>query len=540
MESLIKFPAPVWSRRAILGSLAATGLAPLGAQRANATARHGGTLTVLIDPEPPVLLTVANTAGASLYTSSKTNEGLLTYDFNLNPRPQLATSWSVSEDGLEYTFKLRSGVRWHDGQDFSSADVAFSIETLKQVHPRGRSTFANVSTIRTPDPLTAILVLSRPAPYLLTALAASETPIVPRHLYEGTQAASNKLNNAPIGTGPFRFKEWVRGSHITYERNPDYWDKPKPYIDHLIFVVMPDPSARSAALESGSVDLAPGAPVPFSDLDRLSKIPRLRFVTDGYQYINSVARVEFNLDRPYLAKRAVREAIAHVVDRETILQVPFFGYGEIALGPISPQLKHFAAPDLPFYRHDPKQAEQLLDQAGYPRGPDGVRLRLTHDYLPYGDSFPRVADYLKQSLRRIGIDVTIRSQDFAAYIKRVYTDRDFDFTINSMSNLFDPTVGVQRLYWSKNFRIGVPFSNGAHYINPEVDRLLESAAIETNAARRLQDFTDFQRLVIQDLPDITLATMYYATITDRKVIDHTVGADGVAGNLADVYIDAAT
>ncbi len=535
-----KTPTAAWSRRAILGSLAAAGVAPLWTRHASATARHGGTLTVLIDPEPPVLLTVANTAGVSLYTSSKTNEGLLTYDFNLNPRPQLATSWTVSEDGLEYSFTLRPGVRWHDGQRFTSADVAFSIETLKQVHPRGRSTFANVSAIHTPDPLTAVLVLSRPAPYLLTALAAAETPILPRHLYEGTEAASNKLNDAPIGTGPFRFKEWVRGSHITYERNPDYWDKPKPYIDQLIFVVMPDASARSAAIESGAVDLAPGAPVPFSDLDRLRKIPRLRFTTDGYQYINSVCRTEFNLDRPHLARHEVREAIAHAIDRETILQVPLFGYGEIALGPISPQLKRFTATDLPFYRHDPKHAEQLLDQAGYPRGPDGVRLRLTHDYLPYGDSFPRIADYLKQSLRRVGIDVTIRSQDFAAYIKRVYTDRDFDFTVNSMSNLFDPTVGVQRLYWSKNFRVGVPFSNGAHYINPEVDRLLESAAVETDATRRLQDFSEFQRLVIKDLPDITLTTMYYATIGDHKVINHTVGADGVAGNLADVYINAAT
>lgn len=532
-----QFPGGSWPRRTVLGGLAAAGLAPFTPRAMSATPQRGGVLTVLLDPEPPALLTLTTSAGVSLFTSSKTNEGLLTYDFDLKAKPQLAIAWSASEDGLEYTFKLRPGVRWHDGKDFSSGDVAFSIATLKEVHPRGRSTFANVSAIRTPDPLTVVLVLSRPAPYLLTALAAPETPIVPRHLYEGRPAVGHPNNDAPIGTGPYRFTEWVRGSHIVYERNPDYWGQPKPYIDRLVFAIIPDAAARSAAVESGAVDLAPGAPVPLSDLVRLKQKPRLRFVTDGYQYINSVYRIEFNLDRPDPAKRPVREAIAHAIDREKILQVALLGYGQISPGPISPGLKHFAADDLPIYQYDPRLAERLLDEAGYPRTGSGPRLRLVHDYLPYGEPFKRIADYLRAALGRIGIDVTIRSQDFAAYIRRVYTDRDFDFTVNSMSNLFDPTVGVQRLYWSKNFRPGVPFSNGAHYANPEVDRLLEAAAVETDPAQRIKDFTAFQRQVIQDVPDITLATVYNATIADRRVIDHTTTATGIADNLADVYID---
>jgi peptide/nickel transport system substrate-binding protein len=524
-------------RRTVLGGFAAVALAPVVSRAAQRSPVRGGVLTVLLDPEPPTLLTLTTTAGVSYFTSSKTNEGLLTYDFGLNPRPQLATSWLVSPDGLEYTFKLRPGVRWHDGQDFTAADVAFSIATLKEVHPRGRSTFANVADITTPDALTVALKLSRPAPYLLTALAASETPIVPRHVLEGQKILGHPLNDAPIGTGPYRFKEWVRGSHIIYERNTDYWDKPKPYIDRLVFAIMPDAAARSAAVESGAVDLAPGAPVPLSDLERLQQKPRLRFTTDGYQYINNVYRVEFNLDRPYLAKRQVREAIAHAIDRKQLLQVALLGYGDIALGPISPNLTRFRAPDLPAYPLDLKRAEQLLDEAGYPRVGGAPRLKLVHDPLPYGEPFRRAGDFIRVALGRIGIDVTIRSQDFATYIHRVYTNRDFDFTFNSMSNLFDPTVGVQRLYWSKNFRVGVPFSNGAHYDSAETDRLLEAAAVEIDPAKRLQEFTGFQRQVIRDLPDITIASVYSATIADRKVIDHTLTADGIASNLADVYID---
>jgi peptide/nickel transport system substrate-binding protein len=502
------------TRRTILG----TSLLPLlpVPVPAHAAPIRGGVLTVLLDPEPPTLLT---------------------YDFDLTPRPLLATAWSVSEDGLEYRFTLRPGVKWHDRAPFTAADVAFSIETLKQVHPRGRSTFANVTEIRTPDELTVVLVLSRPSPYLLTALAASETPIVPRHLFAGRPAVGHPLNDAPIGAGPYRFKEWVRGSHIAYERNPDYWDTPKLYVDRLIFRIIPDAAARSAAVESGAVDLAPGAPVPLPDLNRLKEKPRLAFVSDGYQYTNSVYRIEFNLDWVDLAKRQVREAIAHAIDRKIIVQVALMGYGQPSLGPISPNLARFAEPDLPFYAYDPKLAERLLDEAGYPRQGNGVRLRLTHDYLPYGEPFRRVAEYLRTTLARVGIDVTIRSQDFAAYIKRVYTDRDFDFTFNSMSNLFDPTVGVQRLYWSKNFKPGVPFSNGSHYGSAETDRLLEAAAIETDPVRRRQQFADFQRQVIRDLPDITIATVFNATIADRKVKDHTLTAEGLAGGMAGVYID---
>lgn len=537
MTDLMNRGRPPILRRTVLAGLAGAGMLPVVSRAAERKPVRGGVLTVLLDPEPPTLLTLTNTAGVSLYTSSKTNEGLLTYDFDLKPRPQLATSWSVSPDGLEYRFKLRPGVRWHDGKDFAAADVVFSIATLKEVHPRGRSTFANLKNITAPDPLTVVLTLARPAPYLLSALAASETPIVPRHLLEGQKIIGHPLNDAPVGTGPYRFKEWVRGSHIVYERNPDYWDQPKPYIDRLVFAIMPDAAARSAAVESGAVDVAPGPPVPMSDLDRLRQNPRLRFVTDGYQYNNNIYRIEFNLERPYLAKRPVREAIAHAIDRKRLLEVALLGYGDISLGPINPHLTQFRVPDLPFYPLDLKRAGQLLDEAGYPRAGGAPRLKLVHDPLPYGEPHRRAGEFIRNALARIGIEVTIRSQDFATYIHRVYTDRDFDFTFNSMSNLFDPTVGVQRLYWSKNFRIGVPFSNGAHYVSAETDRLLEAAAVETDLEKRLQEFADFQRQVIKDLPDITVATVYSATIADRKVIDHTLTADGLCANLADVYID---
>ena len=511
-------------------------LAHAAAETTAIAPRRGGRLTLLVNPEPNVLINFATTAGAEQKASPKVTEGLLSYDFNVRPQPQLATAWTISADGLQYTFKLRQGVRWHDGQPFTSKDVATSIGLLKQYHSRGRSTFANVVEVRTPDPHTALLQLSRPAPYLIYALAASESPIVPAHLYDSGDPLNNPHNIAPIGTGPFRFKSWERGSHVVLVRNPDYWDAPKPYIDELVLRFIGDPAARAVALETGELDLAGENPVPLLDIQRLQALPHLALESRGYSYDAAQTQLQFNLDNRYLANSKVRQAIAHTIDREAILRAVWYGYGIVAPSPISPLLTQFYDPHAPTWPHDPAKANQLLDEAGLPRQSNGYRFALNVDYNPYDPTFARLADYLRQTLRGVGIEATVRSQDFGAYVKRIYTDRDFDLDANFLGNTFDPTVGVQRLYWSKNFRKGVPFSNATHYSNPEVDRLLEAAAVENDPRTRVAYFRQFQQVVGQDLPIVDLVTLKQVTIYNRRVHNHTVTADGLDGNLADVFV----
>lgn len=528
------------TRRGFIGlSAAALGAAMIGGSPAKAAPTQGGSANFVLSAEPPVLTTIAHTAFNSVYVSAKTTEGLLTYDFDLTPKPLLATEWTISPDGLTYTFKLRAGVKWHDGNPFTSADVAYSINTLKEVHPRGRNTFANLTEVQTPDDLTAVLVLSKPAPYLISALAAAESPIVPKHIYDdGTKPAEHPTNLAPVGTGPFKFKEWVRGSHIVYERNPEYWDAPKPYLDTLIVRFIPDAAARAIAIETGEIDLAPGTPIPYSDLARFETLPNIGFETNGYQYANGISRIEFNLERPIFQDLRVRQAFAHVIDRNVIVNTIQYGYGKAIAGPINPNLSKWYVADLKTYPIDIAAAEKLLDEAGYPRGADGIRFKLTHDYVPSADTYKRGAEYIKQALAAVGVEVTVRSQDFATYTKRIYTDRDFDFAFQGFSNLFDPTVGVQRLYWSKNFKPGVPFSNGSHYSNPKIDELFEAAAVELDDAKRVEQWKQIQAIIVEDLPDIGISSQPEITIYNKRVADHTVGAEGNAGSLANAYIVA--
>ncbi|MEX3966694.1 ABC transporter substrate-binding protein [Paraburkholderia sp. EG286B] len=520
------------------GAAAAAAGLPVLARAQGAIARkRGGTLNVLINPEPPVLVSIFQTTGPALAASSKVLEGLLAYDFDLKPQPQLATAWSVSPDGLRYRFKLRQNVRWHDGQPFTSADVAFSVDLLKAIHPRGRSTFANVTKVQTPDASTAIIELSKPAPFLLKALSAGESPMVPKHLYATGDPLTNPHNNAPIGTGPFRFKSWTRGASIVYERNPDYWDAGKPYIDALVYKVIPDPAARSAAFETGALDLGGENPVPLTDLPRLTQLPQLVTETRGYRFLEPLAEIDFNLDHPVLKDPRVRQAIAHAIDAQVVRKTVAYGYADVSPTPITPASPYHDAQITP-YAFDPHAAEALLDAAGKPRGADGIRFRLTHDYLPYGDMYQRQAGYVKSALARVGIDVTVRSQDLPSFLKRVYADRQFDFTSIGVNTLFDPAVGVQRLYWSKNIRPGVPFSNAPHYSSAEADRLLEAASVEIDESRRVSLYKQFQQTVYRDLPILNLVAPRMVTLANRRVHDHTVSAQGLEGNFADVWLSA--
>lgn len=521
-------------RNLLLGSAALLLLSALPTGRASADEpRHGGVLS-FITSDPPVLISLTNT-GAASYVSGKVTEGLFDYDFDLTPIPQLATDWTLGEDGLVYAFKLREGVKWHDGEDFTSADVAFSFDAAKQFHPRGRSTFANVVEIRTPDAHTVELVLSQPAPFLISALASHETPILPAHRYKDVAIDQAPNNNAPVGTGPFVFKEWERGSHIIFDRNPNYWDAPKPYLDQVIVRIIADASSRTIALETGEVQAAQGSVLSLNDVARLLEQPQFAAADHGNEYDNSITHFIFNLDRPHFKDVRVRRAIAHAIDRQFILDTAWNGYGQLQQGPLSPLLGRYYNDKLVPYAYDPPLAEKLLDEAGLPRGADGVRLRISHDYMPTAEAFRTSADYIKQALGAVGIEVTIRSQDFATYTRRVYTDRDFDFTYGFMSTTFDPTVGVQRLFWSKNFKPGVPFSNGANYSNPEVDALLEAAAVEADPQRRVEQFSRFQEIIHEELPDLGILIVNVPTIYDKKVRNLVTTADGLRKSFADVW-----
>lgn len=512
---------PRLSRRDLLAASGAGLLAPgAGALAQAATPRHGGTLNAAIIPDPPMLVAAFSVSSPAIIVGGKIFEGLCSLGFDFELKPALAESWEEGADGRSWTFRLRRGVTWHDGRPFTSADVAFSImEVSKKLHSRSIQTLANVTAVETPDAHTAVFRLSAPAPFMRTALVSHETSIVPRHVYEGTDILNNPANARPVGTGPFRFREWRRGSFIILERNPDYWDKPKPYLDRIVFRVIPDASARAAALETGDLHVAGPNPVPLSDLRRLAERPNLEVVTRGHEYFSPMIYLQFNLRHPILGKREVRHAIAHAIDQRFIVRNILFGYGAPGTGLIPPSQGDFRAADLPQYPFDRRRAEALLDAAGHPRGRGGVRFEVTIDPQNIGEHYTRTGEFIRESLNQVGIRTTLRNEDVGAWNRRVFTQNDYEMTLYGAVLLGDPAIGLQRFIDSRNIRPGLAFSNASFYANPRVDELLDASRAETDRARRRAMWHDIQRIAQEDLPIFPVADFHWLSVADRRLRD---------------------
>ncbi|MBX3452945.1 ABC transporter substrate-binding protein [Ferrovibrio sp.] len=521
-----------------LAFLAATAVAlTTNAFAANPTPQRGGTASFVVVPEPPTLLAQLNTASQVQLVATKIFDGLFNLDKDLNLTPGLALSYKLSEDGKTLSLQLRPNVKWHDGKPFTSEDVKYTLEeVIKKYHPRGRSILANLASVDTPSPLTAVLNFSAPSLYALKSFTGPEMPILPKHIFDGSDPRSNPAGNAPIGTGPFKFVEWKKGQEILLERNPDYWASGMPYLDRLIVRFIPDPSARAAAFESGEIDIAGMNPIPLTDLKRYRGLKDLEVRTDGYDALAGIMYFEFNTRSPKFQDVRVRKAIAHAINRKFIGDNIWFGLGNPVNSIVPQASKEFYDSKLAGYAYDKKKAEQLLDEAGLKKGANGFRMEITHDVMPFDENYQRLARYLKQALAEVGINVQLRNQDFPSWLKRVYTENDYETSAYIIFGMTDPAVGVQRMFWGKNIIKGVPFSNASGYANPKVDELLVAAGVAPTNQQRIDLWKQVQSIAMEELPIIPLANINYATVLHKRLQGYGSDGYGVFGSFADLWI----
>lgn len=506
----------VVSRRTLLGTTAAL-LASTALPRHALAQVGGGRLIVAADSEPRQLNPAIVASNGVFFVASKVIEPLAEADFD-GIRPLLATGWQGSADGLSITFTLRDGVQWHDGQPFTSADVAFSAtEVWKPLQNIGRAVFANLESVDTPDPLTAVFRFSRPTPVQLIVNALPVvSSVLPRHLYEGTDIAANPNNAQLVGTGPFRFAEHRPGEYYRLVRNETYWNPGQPHLDEIIYRVLPDRAAAGTSLEAGEIELAAFSAVPLSELDRISRVPGLKVVTEGYEALKYQLIVEINHRNPHLADLAVRQAIAHAIDKDFVVNAVFLGYAQTATGPVPKTGMPFYTPDVTTYDFDVARANQILDEAGHARGADGVRFALRLLPAPYFNETRQFGDYLRQALAAIGIDAQIQSNDSAAHQRAVYTDHAFDLAVGSPVFRGDPAISTTILVRS-GLPAGTGFSNQGGYVNAELDALIEAGLVTLDDGARLEIYRDFQRKVTQDLPLINVAEWSFTSVASDRL-----------------------
>ena len=456
---------------------------------------RGGSVVVAVSTDPGGLNPAVTTQGGVHLVCGSIFSGLVAHDFQLNPVPDLAESWDVSPDARVYTFRLAPGALFHDGAPVTSEDVRFTFEEmLLKFHSRARASLGdNLRRVLTPDPHTVVFEFERPYAAFLQLADVTNAPVMPKHLYEGTDPLTNPHNTRPVGSGPFKFQEWLKGDHVTLTRNEKYFKAGKPYLDRVVYRVMPSASAAVIAFEMGEVDYFLN-PTPL-DVARLKDLPGVVITDKGREGYATVETLIPNLASAPLSDPRVRRAMAHAIDKDFLVDKVLFGMGAPATGPISRLLAWAYNPNVETYGKDAALAGRLLDVAGQARGADGVRFRLK---FVHASSYAKVAEAVRDQLSGVGIAVDLQQMEFGAAVEAVYVRKDFDLAFASFENGPDPDIGVKRTVVSTNIA-PVPFSNGAGYRNPRVDELFAGAASELDRQKRAALYFEAQEILARDV-----------------------------------------
>ncbi len=518
----------------VKGFVAATALASVvvaGSVFAQEPVR-GGTLITVLGSNPRNLNPAVQSGIVTGYPGAQLFAAPLRYDENWDPQPYLAESWSVSEDGLKVTLNLVKGATFHDGHPITSSDVAFSLKVIQENHPF-KSMFAPVTSVDTPDEHTAVLNLSQPHPGIMLAMSGQLMAIIPEHIYgDGQNPKSHPRNTVDVvGSGPFKLVEFKSGEHIILERYDGFFMEGRPYLDKIVMRIITDPAARAIAYENGEVHMGAFESQP-RIINRLKEAEGLTVTADGYGAIGPLDWLAINTSKGPLADKRVRQAIAYSIDKNFIHNAIMQGAAKDAKTGIHPDSPFYEA-DVNDYALDLDKANALLDEAGYPRGDDDMRFGVTIDFGWPGVK-PNV-EYVKAALKKAGIDVTVRaSADFPTWAKRMGT-MDFDLSWDTVFNWGDPVIGVHRTYLSSNIAKGV-WSNTQGYSNARVDELLGMAAEEQDPAKRKALYSEFQKIVNDEVPLYFTNALPYHTVYSDKVGNPPIGIWGTSTPIDMTYL----
>jgi peptide/nickel transport system substrate-binding protein len=493
--------------------------------------------------------------------------GLVGLDEDARPVPELASDWEIADGGRNYRFFLRPNVRWHDGMPLTAADVKFSYEAaLVRYHARTQSSLAQAleqpctqapaapscpsiqaTEATAGSPATVVFRFAQPYAALLQQLTHTDGAIIPKHIWDraGTLPTPGQpwpTGQNPVATGPFRFVSHST-SEIVFERNTEFFRPGLPYFDRVVHRAVTSPAE---SLRRGEVDWiwgAPGQAIPGLRAD-----PNVRVFTGSMSAggsTNCVLKIPINLwargatpaqvragtapPHPILSDQRVRQAVAHALNREEYVgSVLRLDGGRVANAPIHSGMPFAHAPQQ-FPTYDLDEARRLLGEAGW-TGDTGIRSRggapLSIDTYGFAGVQTDLMNRMKQDLAAVGIDLRVNTIDPGAMNAR-YANRDYDTLVFSNCQATDPEIGVRRLYHSSAIT-GAPFTNGAGYRNPDVDRLFEEGA-RGFPADRTTAYRQAQQQIARDLPYLWLLE----TVSNRAWRSNCEGFMPYTGHFAE-------
>lgn len=448
--------------------------------------------------EPSNLIPLLSSDSASHDVSGYVFNGLVKYDRDLNLVGDLAESWVTSPDGLIITFRLRKGVKWHDGADFSARDVLYTYRvTVDPATPTAYAEdFKQVKSVEAPDPHTVRVTYKQA---FAPALASWGVAILPSHLLEGKDIMKSPLSRKPVGTGPYILKEWVAGQKLVLEAFNEYFEG-APFISRLIYRIIPDSSTMYMEMKAGGIDMMGLSPVQFArqtDTQQFkSRFNKFRYPAFSYTYLG------YNLRNPLFADKRVRQALTSAISKDEIIQGVLLGMGQVAKGPYKPGTWAWN-PTVKDYDYNPQRASQLLAEAGWTKKnsegilvKDGRPFRFTILTNQGNEQRLKAAQIIQQRLKAVGVDVRIRVIEWASFITNFIDKRNFEAVLLGWTLGQDPDIFD---VWHSS-KTGAKELNFIGYRNKEVDRLIEEGRGTFDQEARKRCYWRIQQILAEDQP----------------------------------------
>ena len=431
--------------------------------------------------------------------------------------PGLAQSWDVSSDGLTYTFKLQPGVKFHNGREMNATDVKYSIERI--MDPATKSArignFRAVDQITAPDPATVVIKLKQPFAPLLVTLAHTTASIVPREEVE-----KGNFTQKPVGTGPFKFTEWVRDERVVVEANPNYWRSGRPYLDRIRFTFNVDVNARAAALRSGSVDFlynVPGETVPLMQNQN-------NIMLYGGQGSMTFQHMWFNTKKEPFNDIRLRQAVLAAFDYKAIADAVEPNNSAVLDCGFLPKSHWAPCNDTVWAKPDLDRAKKLLAEAGKPNGFE-VRFMAGSSA-----NMNRLAAVVTEQLRPLGIKVNVQMLEGANTLTAA-SRGEFDLFGNQFSATFDPDERISQAFVTGG---GI---NYAGYSNPRVDELAKQGQQAGSQTERARIYAELQKIVTEEAPIAFLFTLYVRDGSANYVKGYTWNPFFDYRSLREVWLD---
>ena len=474
------------------GSAAPSAIAPVA----------GGAVTIPIGADPTLNPWSPNAFVESLFINRVIFEGLTKPGKDLAPAPDLAETWSSAADGLSWTFKLRSGVKWSDGQPFSADDVVFTFNNVvlnKDLGAQNAASYAAVKTVTAVDPNTVRFDLSRKFAALPSFLAYN-AGILPKHVLSADPLKTTSFNKGvPVSTGPFKVEKYTSGQSVSLIRNDNYFG-PKPYLDKVVFTVVPDPNTQIAQALSGDITMM--------ILDNKAAIDRVKSasgLTVAARPLVQYYWLALNQTDPRFTDVRVRQALLQAIDRQAIIKSVELGYGSIANSPITPALAaYFDSSLVSKYPYDQQKAKDLLAQAGWKPGASGVLekdgkpFQFTMDVGQRGVLEP-VNALIQQDLKKIGVVADLNTMEWNSYIQKVVVRREYTATVNWWTYPSDPDVFPYYHSTAAGKGFNIP-----GYQDPKLDDILVQGQSATDLEARKAVYKQLQAYTSDTLPYLFL------------------------------------